>query len=117
VGGSATELSVTESCHGRGGDRAKMLPCVPEFLVNTAHIPKLIQSSGGQRSGRTLGGRRASGSYRSDPGDIGSINQPAIPGGSLAERWHRPSPLLVRGATLGPGVLARIKAGQIGGLK
>ena len=31
MGGSATELSVTESCHGRGGDKMKMLPASENY--------------------------------------------------------------------------------------
>jgi hypothetical protein len=40
IGGSATELSVTENCRERVGDGTSMPPYKADLLVNIAHIPK-----------------------------------------------------------------------------
>jgi hypothetical protein len=40
LGGSATELSVTENCRGRVGDGTNMPRRKANLLVNIAHIPK-----------------------------------------------------------------------------
>jgi hypothetical protein len=40
-GGSVTELSVTDGCQRRGGDRTTMPQCKSCLLVNIAHSPKL----------------------------------------------------------------------------
>jgi hypothetical protein len=39
-GGSVTELSVTESCQGRGGDWTSVRQRKSDLLVNIAHSPK-----------------------------------------------------------------------------
>ena len=43
-GGSIHRLSVTDGCRWLGGDGINMRLRVPESVVNTAHIPKELDS-------------------------------------------------------------------------
>jgi hypothetical protein len=52
-GGSVTELSVTDGCRWRGGDRVSMAQCKSCLLVNIAHSPKFSNGSGSV-SGRSF---------------------------------------------------------------
>ena len=58
-GRSATELSVTESCHGRGGDKTKMLPESENYWSIQLTFGNLNQSSGGQMKRPNSGGTEA----------------------------------------------------------
>jgi hypothetical protein len=53
LGGSMTELSVTDGCRWRGGDGIRMRRRVPQWLVNIARYSKLYTQGNGPSSGET----------------------------------------------------------------